>query len=35
VLLAVFCALFGLVMGEIMGISGDHSQTLVHSRTNV
>jgi hypothetical protein len=24
-----------LVMGEIMGISGDHSQTLVHSRTNV
>jgi hypothetical protein len=33
--LAVLYALFGMVMGEIMGISGDHSQMPVHAHINV
>ena len=33
--LAVLYALFGMVMGEIMGASGDHSQMPVHAHINV
>jgi hypothetical protein len=33
--LAVLYALFGMVMGEIMAISGDHSQMPVHAHINV
>ena len=33
--MAVLYALFGMVMGEIMGASGDHSQMPVHAHINV
>jgi len=33
--LAVLYGLFGMVMGEIMGMSGDHSQMPVHAHINV
>ena len=33
--LAVLYALFGMVMGEVMAVSGDHSQMPVHAHINV
>ncbi len=33
--LAVLYALFGMVMGEAMAVSGDHSQMPVHAHINV
>jgi hypothetical protein len=33
--LAVLYVLFGMVMGEYMGMSGDHSQMPVHAHINV